>query len=96
VIVKDAPVPKIEAGIALVQVRDSSISIGTELSGLTVSGKPLWRRVIPYLAKVKKVVVMVSEWEMTHTISYAQGALMSGQPTGYSVSGVVLAVGSDV
>jgi hypothetical protein len=88
--------PKVEAGIALIQVQDSCVSIGTELSGPKASGESLWKRATPYSAKVKKVIEMVSERGPAHTIGNAQGALMSGQLTYYSACGVVLTVGSDV
>jgi threonine dehydrogenase-like Zn-dependent dehydrogenase len=45
---------------------------------------------------VKKAMNMVAERGLARTISHAQGALTSGQPTGYSAAGVVMAVGSDV
>ena len=96
VVLDDVPAPNVEPGTVLVQVHQSCISIGTELSGLKASGEPLWKKAIRYPAKVKKAIAMVSERGLAHTISHAQGALMSGQPTGYSAAGVVIAVGSDV
>jgi predicted dehydrogenase/threonine dehydrogenase-like Zn-dependent dehydrogenase len=96
VVVEDVPVPTIEAGTVLVRVRQSCISIGTELSGLRASGEPLWKKAIRYPAKVKKAMNMVAERGLARTISHAQGALTSGQPTGYSAAGVVMAVGPDV
>src|SRR5215217_7582963 len=96
VTVEEVPAPQVESGSVLVQVHLSCISIGTELSGLKASGEPLWKKAIRYPAKVTKAIAMVSERGLAHTISHAQGALMSGQPTGYSAAGVVIAVGSDV
>jgi predicted dehydrogenase/threonine dehydrogenase-like Zn-dependent dehydrogenase len=96
VVIEEVPAPSVEPGTVLVQVRNSCISIGTELSGLKASGEPLWRKAFRYPAKVKKAIAMVSERGLAQTISHAQGALTSGQPTGYSAAGVVIGVGADV
>ena len=96
VVIEEVPAPTVEPRTVLVQVRQSCISIGTEMSGLKASGEPLWKKAIRYPAKVKKAIDMVAERGLAHTISHAQGALTSGQPTGYSAAGVVMAVGSEV
>ena len=96
VVIEEVPAPNVHSGTVLVRVRSSCISIGTELSGLKASGEPLWRKAFRYPGKIKKAIAMVSERGLVHTISHAQGALTSGQPTGYSAAGVVIDVGADV
>ena len=62
VVVEEVPVPTIEAGTVLVQVRQSCISIGTELSGLRASGEPLWKKAIRYpgvMAELRKARALV-------------------------------------
>ena len=43
-VVEEVPAPKVEPGTVLVQVENSCISIGTEMSGLKMSGASLWKR----------------------------------------------------
>jgi predicted dehydrogenase/threonine dehydrogenase-like Zn-dependent dehydrogenase len=95
-VVEDVPAPQVDSGTVLVRLSHSCISIGTEMSGLKASGEPLWKKAVRYPAKVKKAIDMVAERGLSHTINHAQGALTSGQPTGYSAAGVVIAVGSAI
>jgi len=95
-IIEEVPVPKVEQGTVLVQVNHSCISIGTEMSGVKVSGTPLWKRALKQPENVKKVVQMVTKQGLSKTRSVINGKLASGNPTGYSATGVVLEVGADI
>ena len=97
VIIEEVPAPSVESGTVLVRVRSSCISASgwnqwpqgqrgaIVEKGLPVSGQ-----------RSTKAIAMVLQRGLAHTISHAQGALTSGQPTGYSAAGVVIGVGADV
>jgi predicted dehydrogenase/threonine dehydrogenase-like Zn-dependent dehydrogenase len=94
--IEEVPVPKVESGTVLVQVNHSCISIGTEMSGVKVSGTPLWKRALKQPENVKKVVQMATTQGLSKTRSVISGKLEAGNPTGYSATGVVLEVGADI
>jgi len=93
---EEVPAPKIELGTVLVQVNHSCISIGTEMSGVKVSGTPLWKRALKQPENVKKVVQMATTQGLSKTRSVISGKLEAGNPTGYSATGIVLEVGADI
>lgn len=90
------PVPLVEDNTVLVSVEYSCISAGTELSGVKSSGEPLWRRALRQPDNVKKVVQLVMEHGVSKTKSVVEGKLKGGSPTGYSASGIVVAVGKNI
>jgi predicted dehydrogenase/threonine dehydrogenase-like Zn-dependent dehydrogenase len=94
--IEEVPAPKIEPGTVLVQVNHSCISIGTEMSGIKVSGTPLWKRALKQPENVKKVVQMATTQGLSKTRSVVSGKLEAGNPTGYSATGIVLEVGADI
>lgn len=94
--VEDIPAPKVEPGTVLVQVHNSCISIGTEMSGLKASGQPLWKRAITNPDNVRKGLKMIADKGLTHTMDTVQGKLSAGQPTGYSAAGIIIEVGDGV
>lgn len=96
VYVADVPAPGVGAKNVLVRVAFSCISSGTEMASLQMSGLPLYRRALKQPANVKKVLDMVREQGLRHTLDRVQGKLNAGSPTGYSVAGTVVAVGADV
>lgn len=95
-VVEDVPTPLVEAGTILVQVDHSCISIGTELSGLKMSGAPLWKRALKQPENVKKVLQMVATSGLSRTHSLVKGQLDAGAPTGYSAAGTIIEVGPGV
>ena len=56
VVVENVPAPIVEPGTVLVCVERSSISVGTELSGIRASGQPLWRRAVRQPRNVQRVL----------------------------------------
>ena len=96
VVVEDIPAPQVQPGTVLVRVRYSSISTGTELSGIRESGEALWKRALRYPDKAKKAMRMVAERGISQTLNYARGKLAAGSPTGYSAAGVVVEVGPGI
>lgn len=95
-VVEEVPAPKVEPGTVLVRVDHSCISVGTEMSGITASGLPLWKRAVKEPENVMKAIKMVATEGVSRTRSIVQGALSAGNPTGYSASGIVLEVGNGI
>ncbi len=96
VVVEDIPAPQVEPGTLLVRVKFSSISAGTELSGLESASQPLWKRALKNPKAVKSTVEMAATRGLTHTRNVIQGKLAEGNPTGYSASGIILEVGDGI
>ena len=93
---EDIPAPQVEPGTVLVRVKFSSISAGTEMSGLKSASQPLWKRALKNPKAVKSTLEMAATRGLTHTRNVIQGKLAEGNPTGYSASGIVLEVGDGV
>ena len=96
VLVEEVPAPGVEPGTVLVSVARSCISVGTEMSGVRASGEALWKKALKQPDKVRKVLKMAATEGLGKTRSMVKGKLESGNPTGYSAAGVVLAVGEGV
>jgi len=96
VLPEEVPAPLVTPGSVLIKVVNSCISAGTELSGVTGSGKSLIKRALDQPENVKKVLNMVRSDGIVRTYAKVMGNLETGSPTGYSISGVVLAVGEGV
>lgn len=94
--VEDTPAPLVEAGTVLVRTQRSCVSVGTEMSGLTNSALPLWKRALQQPDNVKKAVEMAATQGFAKTWQVVQGRLAAGNATGYSATGVVVEVGAGV
>lgn len=95
-IVDEIPTPLVESKTVLVRVEYSCVSVGTEMAGIKMSSLPLYKRALKQPDNVKKVLEMVKNQGLKSTIDRVSGKLAAGSPTGYSVSGVIIAVGNDV
>ncbi len=93
---EEVPAPTIEKERVLVRLFNSCISAGTELSGISAGADPLWKKVLKHPEKVKKALRMVAAQGLSKTKSVIQGKMGSGDPTGYSASGVVIEVGKGI
>lgn len=93
---EQVPAPVVSKGSLLIKVVNSCISAGTEMSGVQGSGKSLIKRALEQPQNVKKVIDMVKSEGIAQAINKVRGKLESGNPTGYSISGVVIAVGDGV
>jgi predicted dehydrogenase/threonine dehydrogenase-like Zn-dependent dehydrogenase len=94
--IEEVPAPKVEQGSVLVQIHHSCISIGTEMSGVKVSGTPLWKRALKQPENVKKVVQMATSQGLSKTRSVVTGKLAAGNPTGYSATGTIIEIGAGI
>lgn len=92
----DVPAPQVSKGMVLIKVVFSCISAGTELSGLARSKKPLIQRAWEQPDKVKKVLDILRDEGFTVAYAKVKNKLESGTPIGYSVSGIVIAVGDGI
>jgi predicted dehydrogenase/threonine dehydrogenase-like Zn-dependent dehydrogenase len=90
------PAPVVSSGSVLIKVVNSCISAGTELSGVTGSGKSLIKRALEQPENVKKVINMVKSEGIARAYAKIQGKLDAGSPTGYSISGIALAAGEGI
>lgn len=88
--------PKVSKGSLLIKVVNSCISAGTEISGVQGSGKSLIKRALEQPKNIKKVIDMARSEGIEKTYNLVKGHVNSGSPTGYSISGVVIAVGEGV
>ena len=96
VFVEEVPAPSPGPGEILVRVAYSCVSAGTELAGLRTSALPLYRRALKQPQHVRRVLEMVRDEGLARTWERVSGLLAAGSPTGYSVAGEVIAVGSQV
>ncbi|NAX16850.1 MULTISPECIES: bi-domain-containing oxidoreductase [unclassified Vibrio] len=96
VLAESVPQPNVSEGCLLIKVVNSCISAGTEMSGVTNSGKPLIKRALEQPAQVAKVLNMAKSVGIQKTLAKVKGTLDAGNPTGYSISGVVIGVGAGV
>ena len=96
VIGEEIPMPNVSNGSVLIKVVNSCISAGTEMSGVTNSGKNLIRRALDQPENVKKVINMARSIGIAKTVQKVRGQLDFGYPTGYSLSGIVIGTGKGV
>ena len=95
-VVEDVPAPLVSEGGVLIKVVNSCISAGTELSSLKSSDKSLIRRALEQPDQVGKVLNMARSEGVAKTVALVKGSLETGDPTGYSLAGIVLEVGKGV
>lgn len=96
VIVDEVPAPAVGSRNILVHVQFSCISAGTELSGVAMSGLPLYRRALKQPENVRRTLEMMRDQGVKRTIDRVRGKLSAGTPTGYSAAGTVIAAGAEV
>ena len=93
VLAEQIPAPNVSKGCVLIKVVNSCISAGTEMSDVSSSGKSLIKRALEQPENVKKVINMVKSDGIANVYAKVKGKFDGGSPTGYSLSGVVIAVG---
>lgn len=94
--VEDVAAPLVEPGSVLVKVQSSSVSVGTELSGIRASGTPLWRRALREPEKVRRVIDVAANQGVAAARDLVSGSQSGGAVTGYSTAGSVVEVGAGV
>lgn len=95
-VVEEVPAPCVEPNMLLIRTYFSCISVGTEMSSVKNTSKPLWKRAIENPEEVKKALKMVRGQGVKKTRQVVEGRLGAGNAVGYSASGVMLEVGHGV
>ncbi|PTX60439.1 putative dehydrogenase [Kordia periserrulae] len=96
VMAEEVPSPILSAGEVLIAVSYSCISAGTELKSVGNSGENLLMRAIKQPENLKKVIDLAKSQGIARAFSKVQQKVKYGTPTGYSNSGIVIAVGEGV
>lgn len=96
VVAEEVSAPILSAGEVLISVSHSCISAGTELKSVGNSGETLLMRAIKQPDNLKKVIAMAKSQGISRAFSKVQQKVKYGTPTGYSNSGIVIAVGEGV
>ena len=89
----DVSIPDVPPGGILVRTVASLISTGTELSKVDLASKSLWEKARERPDQVAKVLDAVRSEGVVATIQKVRERLASPQPLGYSMAGIVVAVG---
>ncbi len=96
VLAEEIPAPKVSDGSLLIKVVNSCISAGTEMSNINVTKKSLIKLALDQPENIRLGLEMVKNYGIKKTFNRIKGIREGGKPTGYSISGVVLAVGNGV
>ncbi|MFT5723129.1 MAG: putative dehydrogenase/threonine dehydrogenase-like Zn-dependent dehydrogenase [Bacteroidia bacterium] len=96
VIADRVPTPNVSEGSLLIKVVNSCISAGTEMSNVSETGKSLIKRALDQPAEVRNALNFAKENGIMKMIARVRGTLEGGKPTGYSIAGIVIAVGKGV
>lgn len=92
----EVPAPQIEDGEVLVRLQASCLSIGSELSGIRGSAVPIWKKAIEQPEKVLTVMQIARENGINSALGVVKEKKDAELQTGYSASGVVVAIGADI
>jgi predicted dehydrogenase/threonine dehydrogenase-like Zn-dependent dehydrogenase len=96
VVVEDVPAPAVGPRSILVRVHYSCVSAGTELTGVELSGMPLYRRALKQPHHARKALELARDQGFARTYGRIANRLSAGVPIGYSAAGVVVAIGEQV
>lgn len=96
VLPEDVPAPAVSPGSVLIKVVNSCISAGTELTSVASSGKSLIRRALEQPAALQNLIDKARNEGLHKALAKVKGKLVAGAPLGYSLSGIVIAVGEGV
>jgi predicted dehydrogenase/threonine dehydrogenase-like Zn-dependent dehydrogenase len=96
VAVEDVPAPQVERGQVLVRTAFSCISPGTELSSAAQASVPVWKAALRDPAKAARAATALVGQGIGGTTQRLHAKRVRLRPTGYSASGVVMAVGAGV
>lgn len=96
VVATRVPTPRVSDGCLLIKVVNSCISAGTEMANVNVTKGSLIKKALEQPDKVKMVIDFARSNGIERTWLKVRGELDGGKPTGYSVAGIVMAVGKGV
>lgn len=93
---ESVPLPSISEGSALIKTLYSCISVGTESAAIQTSSRSLIRRALEQPENVKRVFDLVRSVGISETFEKIKSRWDMGSVLGYSLSGVILAVGNGI
>jgi predicted dehydrogenase/threonine dehydrogenase-like Zn-dependent dehydrogenase len=93
---EEVPAPLVEKGRILIRVVNSCISAGTEMASVSSTGKSPVRIMREQPEKIRKIFDMIRSEGLRKIADQYKFIKESGQPTGYSVSGIVIGLGEGV
>ncbi|MCP4551285.1 MAG: Gfo/Idh/MocA family oxidoreductase, partial [Bacteroidetes bacterium] len=96
VLAEQIPAPIVSDGCLLIKVMNSCISAGTEMSSVEGTKKSLIKMAMDQPENIRLGLDMLKTYGIKKTYSRIQGIREGGKPTGYSISGIVIAVGKGV
>jgi predicted dehydrogenase/threonine dehydrogenase-like Zn-dependent dehydrogenase len=96
IITENIPPPQVSKGNLLIKTIYSCISAGTELGSIQNSGTPLIKRALKQPDNVKKVLKTINDQGIFKAYSKIKSEVNSSKSIGYSLSGVVVGIGSGV
>lgn len=96
VLAENIPAPNVSDGCLLIKVVNSCISAGTEMTSVDSTQKSLIKLALEQPENIKLGIDMLKTYGIKKTYSRIIGMREGGKPTGYSISGVVLAVGKGI
>ena len=96
VLSEEVPAPKVSPKNLLIKVVNSCISTGTETAGIKYSGDTIIKKALKQPENVKKVINMAKSDQIAKVYRKIKSKLSEGRPTGYSLSGIVIAVGNEI
>ncbi len=91
----DVPSPSVPPRHLLVEVRASCISPGTEIAGLTGSGKTLWQKARENPDKLRHAIARMKTNGVWSVVEEARARQEDETPCGYSAAGIVRRLGDD-
>lgn len=96
VIIKETPIPGLSRGNVKIKVAYSCISAGTEMELVTEANKGMLKRALDHPEQVKQVLNILKEQGIKKAFGKVNGSMEKLDPSGYSVSGIVVEVGDGV
>lgn len=96
IILEELPAPLIDSHEILVQISYSCISSGTELSSLNSASRNIIQKLIDKPKSIEQVLKLLRTEGVSSTIQRVKDVLYATSPIGYSASGIVLEVGSNI
>ncbi|KXK06032.1 MAG: oxidoreductase domain-containing protein [Chlorobi bacterium OLB4] len=96
VLPEEVPLPAVEDGTVLIRVYYSAVSPGTEISSIKGSKTSILKTAIRQPEKVTKYLNKIKTNGLQKIYNEIKSVTDGGMPTGYSVSGEVIAIGKGV
>ncbi len=94
--IQDVAAPPVQPGYVLIQTVASCISAGTEMATVTSSGESIVDKARRKPELIKRGIDMIMTRGLKATLDTVRGKLDAGNPSGYSLAGRVIEVGTGI